>query len=75
MRPVLFCFGEKKVISKRRVIIMLKKIKKSSKKMVSMRLDLDILNRIRDISVKENIPYQTLIKSWLLEKVNETETC
>jgi len=54
---------------------MLKKIKKSSKKMVSMRLDLDILNRIRDISTKENIPYQTLIKSWLLEKVNETETC
>ena len=38
---------------------------------ISLRLPRDVLNRIRILADEKDIPYQTLIKIWLSEKVKK----
>lgn len=38
---------------------------------ISLRLPRDMLNKIRVIADEQDIPYQTLIKMWLAEKVKK----
>jgi len=44
---------------------------KPSTKSISLRLPVDLLERIRLAANKRDVPYQSLIKVWLAEKVEE----
>ena len=39
---------------------------------ISLRLPRDVLNKIRILADEQDIPYQTLIKIWLAERVKKT---
>lgn len=41
------------------------------KKPINIRVDEDALDAIKDIAGELRIPYQTLIKSWLIEKLRK----
>ena len=43
---------------------------KPSSKSISLRMPLDLLERIRIAANKRDVPYQSLIKIWLSEKVD-----
>ena len=43
---------------------------KPSNRSISLRLPLDLLERIKIAANKRDVPYQSLIKVWLSEKVN-----
>ena len=43
---------------------------KPSTKAISLRLPVDLLERIRIEANKRDVPYQSLIKVWLFEKVD-----
>ncbi|MCY4468530.1 MAG: BrnA antitoxin family protein [Thiotrichales bacterium] len=43
---------------------------KPSTKAISLRLPLDLLERIKMAANKRDVPYQSLIKVWLSEKVD-----
>ena len=45
---------------------------KPSNKAISLRLPVDLLERIKIMANKRNVPYQSLIKVWLSEKVEDT---
>ena len=40
---------------------------------ISLRLPLDLLERIKVAANKRDVPYQSLIKVWLAEKVSAAE--
>lgn len=44
---------------------------KPSTKAISLRLPVDLLKRIKIAANKRDVPYQSLIKFWLSEKVDE----
>ena len=43
---------------------------KPSTKAISLRLPIDLLERIKTAANKRDVPYQSLIKVWLSEKVD-----
>ena len=43
---------------------------KPSTKAISLRLPLDLLERIKIAANKRDVPYQSLIKVWLAEKID-----
>lgn len=43
---------------------------KPSTKAISLRLPVDLLERIKVTANKQDVPYQSLIKLWLAEKVD-----
>lgn len=43
---------------------------KPSNKAISLRLPVDLLERIKTAANKRDVPYQSLIKIWLSEKVD-----
>jgi len=43
---------------------------KPSSKSISLRMPLDLLERIKIAANKRDVPYQSLIKIWLAEKVD-----
>ncbi len=43
---------------------------KPSSKAISLRLPVDLLERIKSAANKRDVPYQSLIKIWLSEKVD-----
>ena len=43
---------------------------KPSSKTISLRLPMDLLERIKTAANKRDVPYQSLIKIWLAEKVD-----
>ena len=43
---------------------------KPSSKAISLRLPVDLLERIKTAANKRDVPYQSLIKIWLSEKVD-----
>jgi len=43
---------------------------KPSTKAISLRLPVDLLERIKVVANKQDVPYQSLIKVWLAEKVD-----
>ena len=43
---------------------------KPSSKAISLRLPIDLLERIKTAANKRDVPYQSLIKIWLSEKVD-----
>ena len=43
---------------------------KSSTKAISLRLPVDLLERIKMAANKRDVPYQSLIKVWLSEKID-----
>ena len=43
---------------------------KPSSKSISLRIPLDLLERIKVAANKRDVPYQSLIKIWLSEKVD-----
>ncbi len=43
---------------------------KPSTKAISLRLPVDLLERIRIVANKRDVPYQSLIKVWLAEKID-----
>ncbi len=43
---------------------------KPSSKAISLRLPVDLLERIKTAANKRDVPYQSLIKIWLAEKVD-----
>lgn len=43
---------------------------KPSSKSISLRIPLDLLDRIKIAANKRDVPYQSLIKIWLSEKVD-----
>ena len=45
---------------------------KPSTKAISLRLPVDLLERIRIEANRRDVPYQSLIKIWLFEKVEAT---
>lgn len=45
---------------------------KPSTKSISLRLPVDLLERIKTAANKRDVPYQSLIKVWLAEKVDGT---
>ena len=45
---------------------------KPSTKSISLRLPVDLLERIRIEANKRDVPYQSLIKVWLFEKIEAT---
>ena len=45
---------------------------KPSTKAISLRLPVDLLERIRIEANRRDVPYQSLIKVWLFEKVEAT---
>ena len=45
---------------------------KPSSKAISLRLPVDLLERIKIMANKRDVPYQSLIKVWLSEKVKDT---
>ena len=45
---------------------------KPSNKAISLRLPVDLLERIKVMANKQDVPYQSLIKIWLSEKVDNT---
>ncbi len=53
----------------------LKKVKvtfpKPRKKLISLRLDEEQLNRLKELSSKKGIGYQTMIRIWIQERLNE----
>jgi len=38
---------------------------------MSIRIDLDLVQRIRSIAERKGVPYQTLMQQWLLERAEE----
>ncbi len=44
--------------------------KKRTKKLISIRMDEDIIVALKIAADKKRMPYQTLIQSWLVEKLN-----
>jgi predicted DNA binding CopG/RHH family protein len=44
---------------------------KPSTRAISLRLPVDLLERIRTAANKRDVPYQSLIKVWLAEKVDQ----
>ena len=46
---------------------------KPSNRSISLRLPLDLLERIKIAANKRDVPYQSLIKVWLAEKVSAAE--
>lgn len=46
---------------------------KPSNKAISLRLPVDLLERIKIMANKQDIPYQSLIKVWLSEKVDDAQ--
>lgn len=44
---------------------------KPSNKAISLRLPVDLLERIKIMANKRDVPYQSLIKVWLSEKVDD----
>ena len=44
---------------------------KPSTKAISLRLPVDLLEQIKIAANKRDVPYQSLIKVWLSEKINE----
>lgn len=47
---------------------------KPSTKTISLRLPEDLLDRIKIEANKRDMPYQSLIKSWLADDVNESRS-
>lgn len=45
---------------------------KPLKHLISIRIDLSLWNEIRAVAAREHIPYQTLMHTWLAEKLAET---
>lgn len=45
--------------------------KRPIKHMISIRLELDLYRKIRRIADAKSVPYQTMMRSWLVEKVEE----
>lgn len=45
---------------------------KPSNKAISLRLPVDLLERIKIMANQRDVPYQSLIKVWLSEKVDTT---
>lgn len=43
---------------------------KRARRPITIRFDEDLLNALKKIAAKRRIPYQTLIKSWLFERVS-----
>ncbi|MDP6566560.1 MAG: BrnA antitoxin family protein [Alphaproteobacteria bacterium] len=43
---------------------------KPSTKAISLRLSVDLLERIKIAANKRDVPYQSLIKTWLSEKID-----
>ena len=46
---------------------------KPSSKTISLRMPLDLLERIKIAANKRDVPYQSLIKIWLSEKVDSLQ--
>ena len=46
---------------------------KPSTKSISLRLPIDLLERIKVAANQRDVPYQSLIKVWLAEKVDATQ--
>ena len=44
--------------------------KKRTKKLISIRMDEDIIEALKLVADKKRMPYQTMIQSWLVEKLN-----
>jgi predicted DNA binding CopG/RHH family protein len=44
---------------------------KPMKHLISFRIDLHLLNGIQTVASRKHIPYQTLIHSWLAEKLRQ----
>lgn len=44
-------------------------VERPRKKLISIRLDSDCLERIKVVANRKGIPYQTLIQMWLKEKI------
>ena len=44
---------------------------KPLKHLISFRIDLHLLNGIQTVASRKHIPYQTLIHSWLAEKLRD----
>lgn len=44
---------------------------KRARRPITIRFDEDLLNALKKIAAKRRIPYQTMIKSWLFERVSE----
>ena len=47
------------------------KLKGPVKHLLSIRIDLDLVRKIRRIADHRGIPYQTLMQQWLLERAEE----
>lgn len=46
---------------------------RESTRAISIKMEMDLLERIRDLAERKHIPYQTLIKQFLGERVYEEE--
>lgn len=42
-----------------------------TKHLMSIRIDLDLVQRIRRIAERKGVPYQTLMQQWLFERAEE----
>ncbi|OIO08444.1 MAG: hypothetical protein AUJ52_08175 [Elusimicrobia bacterium CG1_02_63_36] len=47
------------------------RLKGPAKQLLSIRIDLDLVRKIRRIADHRGVPYQTLMQRWLLERVEE----
>lgn len=45
--------------------------KRPIKHMISIRLELDLYRKIRRIADAKSVPYQTMMRNWLVQKVEE----
>ena len=45
--------------------------KKKAKRLISIRLDEDLIHRIKAIAAQEEIPYQKLIRIWIEERASQ----
>lgn len=47
------------------------RFKGPAKQLLSIRIDLDLVRKIRKIADHRGVPYQTLMQQWLLERAEE----
>ncbi|MGI6405479.1 MAG: CopG family antitoxin [Syntrophaceticus sp.] len=48
-----------------------RRLKRENKKRVNLRLEPSLIELLREIAEEEGVGYQTMIRSWLWEKVNK----
>lgn len=47
--------------------------RKQSTQPISIRIETDVLDRLQNLAVRKNIPYQTLLKQFVVERIYEEE--